>query len=120
MARKKAYTVQEVIEALEHGQGYVSQAAAYLGCAVQTIYNYRDRYPTVADAWDAIREKRHDFVENALMTQIKAGTVASTIFYLKTQAKDRGYVERVEQRISGEGGGPVYVVNWDEPRSDSD
>ncbi len=113
MAKKNGYTAAQVIEALEEAQGYVSKAAYILGCTSQTVYNYRNRFPTVADAWQGIREKRTDFVENKLQEQIDKGNVTAIIFYLKTQAKDRGYVER--QEITGAEGETLkieYVNDW--------
>jgi hypothetical protein len=105
MPRKNGYTAAQVIQALEDADGYVSKAASLLRCTPQTVYNYRDRFITVAEAWNAIRERRHDFVENALHKQIKDGNITAIIFYLKTQAKGRGYVER--QEITGKDGGTV-------------
>ena len=107
MAGKKTYTAEQIIGALNQADGYVSKAASILGGAVQTLYNYRERYPTVKAAWDDIKEKRHDFVENSLHKAIKDGNVTAMIFYLKTQAKSRGYVER--QEITGAEGGPMQV-----------
>ena len=110
MARKKQYKVQEVVDALEAADGYVSKTASLLGCSTQTVYNYRDESPTVREAWENIREKRHDFVENALHKQIKDGNTTATIFYLKTQAKHRGYVER--QELTGaDGDSLIQYVN---------
>ena len=43
-----------------------------------------------------IKEDTKDFVEGKLMQNISAGKEASIFFYLKTQAKDRGYIERTE------------------------
>ena len=98
MAKKERYSVQEVIDALHAAHGYVSKAAKLLLCDPSTLYAYRNRHPTVAAAWLAIREKRHDYVENALMKRIDQGDTTAIIFYLKTQAKPRGYVERQEQK----------------------
>ena len=42
-----------------------------------------------------------DFAESQLHQQIKGGNPTSTIFYLKTKGKKRGYIER--QEISHEG-----------------
>lgn len=113
---KKAYTAQQVIDALVEADGYVSKAASILRCTAQTVYNYRDRYATVAEAWEDIREKRHDFVENALHRQIKDGNITAIIFYLKTQAKDRGYVERRE--VTGAEGAAIALTWGDETDKD--
>ena len=113
MAKKHSYTPTQMIEALQQAEGYVSQAASLLGCSSQTVYNYRDKFPAVAETWQAIREARHDFVESQLHEQIKQGNITAIIFYLKTQAKDRGYVER--QELTGAGGSKLvieYVNDW--------
>jgi hypothetical protein len=111
MAKKNGYTAQQVIKAIEDADGYVSKAASILKCSPRTVYNYRDKFPTVAEAWEAIREKRHDYVENALHKLIREGNVTAIIFYLKTQAKDRGYVER--QELTGAGGDSLVVkLGW--------
>ena len=113
MAKKNGYTAAQVIAALEEAQGYVSKTASLLGCTPKTVYNYRDRFSTVAEAWQGIREKRTDFVENKLQEQINKGNVTAIIFYLKTQAKDRGYIER--QELTGADGVPLVRVSWDGP-----
>ena len=102
------FTAQQVIDAIKEADGYVSKIASLLGCSVQTVYNYRDKHKTVAEAWHDVRERRHDFVENALHKRIKDGSDTAIIFYLKTQAKDRGYVERQEH--TGADGDPLKIV----------
>jgi GTP cyclohydrolase II len=47
------------------------------------------------------REKRHEWVENKLMQQIKNDNLTAIIFYLKTQGKHLGYVERQELQHDG-------------------
>lgn len=96
MAKRVQYTATQIIAALQEGKGYVSKAASILGCTPMTVYNYRDRFLTVAEAWQSIRESRHDFVENALHKQIDEGNVTAIIFYLKTQAQQRGYIEKIQ------------------------
>jgi hypothetical protein len=93
-------------------QGFVTKAAAKLGCTTQTIYNYRDKYKTVADAIFESREKRHDFVESRMMTRIKEGSDTMIIFYLKTQGRDRGYIERYQVEPVGET--VIRVIEADE------
>jgi predicted transcriptional regulator len=108
MTKKESFKAKEVIDALENADGYVSKAASLLGCTSMTVYNYAKRYQTVRAAWDSIKEKRHDFVENALHKQIKEGNVTAIIFYLKTQCKRRGYVERHE--VTGSGGDVIEIA----------
>lgn len=89
-------TPAAVIAALRESQGYMSKAASLLGVTVQTVYNYRKRWASVEAAWQALREERNDFVESSLQKLIAEGNVTAIIFYLKTQARDRGYGEKVE------------------------
>lgn len=117
--KKEFFKPDDIIEALEKGSGYVSVAADYLGCAIQTVYNYRDRYPEVAEAWKQIHERRHDVVESSLHKQIKAGNTAATIFYLKTRARHRGYVERHEI-TGGDGGDLKVILTWSEGEANSE
>ena len=65
------------------------------------------KYVTFAQAVEEEREALKDTVENKLIDEIEAGNMTGIIFYLKTQAKDRGYIERHE--VSGPDGGPVSV-----------
>ena len=102
MAKKEAHKAQDIIDALKQGDGYVSQAAAILGCHVTTVYNYADRYPSVKREGNNIKEKRHDFVENAMFKRIKEGSDTMMIWYSKTQMQDRGYIEKKQFEHSGE------------------
>lgn len=90
------YTAQEMIDAIQAANGVLTQAAKNLGCTRQTVYNYCERYVTVQAALDEAREVTKDFAESKLVQHIREGNVTALIFYLKTQAKDRGYVERQE------------------------
>ncbi len=107
MSKKERFKAREIIAALDEAGGYVSQTAALLCCSSVTVYNYAKKYPTVRAAWDNIKESRHDFVENSLHKQIKDGNTTATIFYLKTQCKQRGYIERTE--ITGADGDVIRI-----------
>jgi len=102
--------------AIIKSKGFVAQAAIMLGVTSKTVYNALDRWP---DLWDTINEQREqlkDMAEGSLLNQIKAGNTTATIFYLKTQAKDRGYVER--QEITGADGGAIdtkIVIQYADP-----
>ena len=102
-----------MVTAIEMAKGYVSKACEILKCSRQTWYRYEKKFPTVRQKVEEIREKRHDFVENKLMTQIENDNITAIIFYLKTQCKERGYVER--QEIVGKDSGELvvrYIHDW--------
>lgn len=93
---KTRVTADQVIAALQAKNGYVCATAAALGVTPQTVYGYKKRWQRVAEAWDAIREARHDHVEGKLQKLIDDENLTAIMFYLKTQARDRGYVEHVD------------------------
>jgi hypothetical protein len=103
----RRYTAKQVAEAVREARGFITVAAEALGCHRSTVQRYVNEYATVQDALEDAREKRHDFVENKLMAAINDGNVTAMIFYLKTQCKDRGYVERYQQEVTGRDGGPI-------------
>ena len=53
-----------------------------------------------ADAVKDIQESAIDFAESSLHQQIKEKVPSSTIFYLKTKGKNRGYVEKQQIEIN--------------------
>jgi hypothetical protein len=56
-----------------------------------------------------------DDAESEIYKQFKKGNTAALIFFLKTQGKQRGYVER--QEITGKDGNSI-TVRWDDATSD--
>jgi hypothetical protein len=94
MANK--YTAEQMADAIKKGRGILAAAATSLGCTRQTVAAYIERYPTVKAAHDEARESTIDFVESRLLKNIDSGDTTAMIFYLKTQGKRRGYVERTE------------------------
>ena len=109
MANKDRYTKEQVIEALQKVNGYISQAAKILGCEYQTVCNYRDKYPEIKAVLVALEETELDFTEFKLHENIKAGKEASIFFKLKTKGKHRGYIEKQEIQHSGAPGEPINV-----------
>ena len=89
-------TAEQMIEAIREARGYVTKAADILGISRTSFYTYLKRYSTAQQALDDVRVRRHEFVENKLMQAIDEGNLTAIIFYLKTQGKHLGYVERQE------------------------
>lgn len=105
------YTVEQVVAALERNAGMVYMAARALGCNAQTIYNYRDKFPQVAEAIENARGEMIDTAELALKRAVLDGEGWAVCFLLKTIGKSRGYVER--QELTGAEGAPVLI--WSDP-----
>lgn len=109
MAQKNGYTAEQIIEAIKGSRGFVTAVAKKLGCTRPYVYQLIKKFPTAQAALDDEREGIKDFVEGKLIEQINAGNITGIIFYLKTQAKDRGYVERQELEHTGAGGGDFVI-----------
>lgn len=110
MGDKPHYTTQQMIDALMEARGMVTVAAAVVGCHPLTVRAYMRRYPTVAQALLDAREAMTDVAESALYDAIVAGDLGAVKYYLSTIGKDRGYVERQEQRVSNADGGPLALT----------
>lgn len=91
-----------MLEALEKTLGVVSPACTSVGISRNTHYVWMKDDPDYKEAVDGLLEFQMDFVESKLFENINNGDTGSTIFYLKTKARSRGYVERQERKIEVE------------------
>ena len=103
------YSAEEICEALRQTKGLAALAAQRLGCDFSTVYRHIQRSPTVAKVVMEQRELRLDMAELTLYDQITKGEGWATCFFLKTQGRGRGYVER--QEITGPAGGPLEMAH---------
>ncbi|MDD5095553.1 MAG: hypothetical protein PHV74_14435 [Dehalococcoidia bacterium] len=103
--KKRDNTAARIIKALEETQGLLTAAAKRAGVSYSTIKRYVADYPSVAQAKEEAQERLLDFAESKLLENIREGKEASIFFFLKTQGKKRGYIERVES--TGKDGGPI-------------
>jgi|TARA_R110000823_G_scaffold121447_1_gene246477 hypothetical protein len=85
-----------MLEALEKSLGVVTSACKSVNIARQTHYRWLQEDAEYKAAVDELSDVAIDFAESHLHKQIKGGNSTSTIFYLKTKGKKRGYVERQE------------------------
>lgn len=88
-----------MIEALTASLGVVTTACKKVGIDRSTHYKYYKEDAEYRKAVDDIADVALDFAESMLHQQIQGGEVSSTIFYLKTKGKKRGYIERTENEI---------------------
>lgn len=99
------FTREHVITAIHDTKALISLAAQRLQCSPTTIHNYAKRYPEVAAAIREEREAMTDVAELSLFNCIQKGEGWAVCFYLKTQGRNRGYVERLE--YTGADGEPI-------------
>ena len=98
-----------MIEALEKTLGIVTTALKQTGIGRTTYYGWLQDDPEFKADVEAISDIALDFAESQLHKQIQDGQPASTIFYMKTKGKKRGYVER--QEITGADGEKLIPIN---------
>jgi hypothetical protein len=92
-------TDEEIIEAIRHCRGMLSAAARALGVTRKTIYNRRDKSEAIREAIEETRDFSLDHAELKLLSAVDNGEAWAICFFLKTQGKKRGYVERQEHDV---------------------
>jgi hypothetical protein len=96
---KKA-TAKQVAALIEDTKGNVAVIAKRLGVNRSTVWNRCKETPTLMAALEQARESMKDNAESALYKAVLSGNITAMIFFLKTQGKDRGYVERQEVTVA--------------------
>jgi hypothetical protein len=90
-----------MLEALEKSLGVVTTAAKQAGISRKTHYQWLKEDDDYRQSVEELSDVALDFAESQLHKQIQNGEVTSTIFYLKTKGKKRGYIEKTELGIDG-------------------
>lgn len=97
-------TKKAMLQALEKSLGVVTTACKNVGISRETHYKWLREDDSYKESVDDLVNVALDFAETQLHKQISKGNPTSTIFYLKTKGKNRGYIERQEiQHDGGEG-----------------
>jgi len=111
---------KQIVEALEKSLGIVTTAVKTVGIHRSTFYNWYNDDEEFRKEVDGISDIALDFAESQLHKQIQGGNPTSTIFYLKTKGKRRGYVER--QEITGADGSPtsfkIEIIDTSEDKNE--
>ena len=96
MSGKPRYKLEQVLDAVAGSHGIVSLACKKLGCSWDCLDSYRRKYPQVAAGLTTAREETLDYAESRLFELIKSKNLIAILFFLKTQGKHRGWIERQE------------------------
>lgn len=103
---KLAHQKKTLIEAYHKSLGNVSAACEMAGISRRRFYQIYNEDEDFRASCEEIKDKAIDFAESALLSQIKEGNITAIIFYLKTQGKKRGYIER--QELTGADEKPLF------------
>jgi hypothetical protein len=102
---KKDIPIDELEPLLEKDKGNVAAVARRFGVSRGTILNRVNESPTLQKVLADARESMLDNAESVLYKKVLEGSTAELIFFLKTQGKSRGYVER--QELTGADGDAI-------------
>ena len=100
-SKKRDTTAKRIIKALQETKGLLTMAAERSGIGYRTVCRYVAEYPSVKEAAYDAKESMLDLAEDKLYSKIRDGDNTAIIFYLKTQGKARGYIEKQEIEHSG-------------------
>lgn len=110
---------KQLIETIHAKQGVLSQVARALDVTLPTIYNYRNRYASVAQAIEDSRNRYDtellDEAEYKLRESVRNGDAWAVKYVLDKKGKVRGFGDdvKLEQRVT-------LHMDWGDNASDND
>ena len=123
-----------IIKLFKSNMGNKTEVALSLNVSRQALYDWIDKDPDLREAIKHQEEANIDFVESKLFEKIQGVETVKTaangepvyytlppsdtaiIFFLKTRAKNRGYVER--QEITGKDGDNLFQSMTEQEKQD--
>jgi hypothetical protein len=112
MNKQNSTLKKAMIAALEKSLGIVTTACKTVGIDRGSHYNWMREDEEYRSAVESIADLAIDFAESSLHKQIQDGNPTSTIFYLKTKGKKRGYIERQEFAHEGINTTVIDMSKW--------
>jgi hypothetical protein len=91
--KKTTHNKKLMIEAMKNTLGNVTSSVDLVGISRRTHYLWYNNDISYRKKIDEVIERDIDFAEAALRKRIQNGDTTAIIFYLKTKAKERGYIE---------------------------
>ena len=102
------YSEEQVIQALRNHLGNIDLASKELVVTRGELVTYIANHPEVLEARKQIKEGIKDEAEDLLVQGMRTDSTL-LMFFLKTQAKDRGYGNQSHTTITGADGNPIEV-----------
>ena len=115
MSDKSDTKKKQMIDALENSLGIVSVACKKTNISRQTHYRWCEEDAEYEKEAKGIIEATIDFVESKLFENISNNKEASIMFYLKSKAKHRGYVERQELDMGNNNHFRIEIIDEELP-----
>lgn len=81
-----------------HG-GNISDAAHFLGITAKTLRLKVEKSSRLKEVIQEVTEQLLDFSESVIAQSILSGNVSTSMWYLKTKGKERGYTEKVTNEL---------------------
>ena len=106
MTKKPA--IEQLIADIHQYKGNLSAVARHYRVERITIYRWMKDSAKCQQALEDARETMLDNAESVLYKKVLDGSTPELLFFLKSQGKKRGYVER--QEVTGTDGGPVKLT----------
>lgn len=105
-----AVSHKKIVEVYAKKACNVSATCNALGMSRTQFYRLKNKSEHLAQMLEDAEEAMIDNVESKLLSKINDGDTTALIFFLKTKAKARGYVEKSEVRNTHEVLEPVQIV----------
>ena len=114
-------TDADIYNAVSDSHGFIAPAARRLGISRGTIYNRIKDSPFLQEMIADLLEELKDRAEMKLHSLIDSGELGAICFFLKCKAKDRGYIEQQNVKLSGGEAikPPTIVVNFPDEAKDA-
>ena len=107
----KADSQKKFLEIFKKKAGNISSTCDAMGIVRQTYHNWYNTDENFRRDADNVKEGLLDFAESKLFELMNEKNPTALIFYLKTQGKKRGYVERAEFEHDVSEGVQVIIKN---------
>ena len=107
---------KNLIQAMQNSRGVIKTACEIVGCSRQTYYDFMKGDTEFKNAIDDCKEIAYDFVVSKLYENIEKGKETSIIFFLKTQGKHKGWVEKTQWDLtSNDESINIPPISWVSP-----